>query len=102
MISRYTNVFDKVAGGVVNIAIVLVAACGIQKATGGGQLHELGRGWAKSFMQRMGFMMRKATKTAKKLPPNSEELKESHDIFDGGGEQHFSRFNSQQGSPTGL
>ena len=57
---------------------------------GGGGLHELGRGWAKSFMQRMGFVMRKATKTAKKLPPNSEELKESYDIFDGGGEQHFS------------
>ena len=37
-----------------------------QKATGGGQLHELGRGWAKSFMQRMGFVMRKAAKTAKK------------------------------------
>ena len=53
----------------------------------GGQLHELGRGWAKSFMQRMGFVMGKATKTAKKLPPNSEELNESYDIFDGGGEQ---------------
>ena len=49
-----------------------------------GQLHEHGRGWAKSFMQRMGFVMRKAAKTAKKLPPNSEELKESYDIFDGG------------------
>ena len=54
----------------------------------GGQLHELGRGWAKSFMQRMGFVMRKAAKTAKKLPPNSEELKESYDIFDDGGEPH--------------
>ena len=43
----------------------------------GGQLHELGRGWAKSFMQRIGFVMRKTTKTAKKLPPNSEE---SYDI----------------------
>ena len=30
--------------------------------------------------------MRKATKTAKKL----EELKESYDIFDDGGEQHSS------------
>ena len=53
-------------------------------------LHELGRGWTKSCMQRMGFAMRKATKTSKKLPPNSEELKESYDIFDGGGEQHSS------------
>ena len=57
---------------------------------GGGQLHELGRGWAKSFMQRMGSVVRKATKTAKKLPPNSEEPKERNDIFDGGGEQHSS------------
>ena len=48
--------------------------------------HELGRGWAKSFIQRMGFVMRNATKTAKKLSPNSEELKESYDIFDGSGE----------------
>ena len=28
--------------------------------------------------------------TAKKLPQNSEELKERYDIFDGGGEQHSS------------
>ena len=55
-----------------------------------GQLHELGRGWAKSFMQRMGFVVRKATKTAKKLPRNSEELKESYDIFDGSREPHSS------------
>ena len=60
-----------------------------------GKLHELGRGWSKSFMERIGFVMRKATKTAKKLPPNSEELKESYDIFDGSGKQHSSRFDSQ-------
>ena len=64
----------------------------------GGQLHELGRYWAKSFMQRMGFVMRKATKTVKKLPPHSEELKESCGIFKGGGEQHSSWFDSQLGS----
>ena len=57
---------------------------------GGGGLYELVRGWAKSFMHRMGFVIRKVTKTAKKLPPNSEELKESYNIFDGGGEQHSS------------
>ena len=28
-----------------------------------------------------GYVMRKATKTAKKVSPNSEELKESYDIF---------------------
>ena len=81
--------FDKVAGGV-NSAIALADARGIQKATGSGQLNELGRGWSKSFMERMGFGMTKDTKTAKKLPPNWEELKESYDIFNGGGEQDFS------------
>ena len=92
MISKGTNVFDKVVRGVVNSAIALAAARGIEKATGGGggQLHELGRYWAKSFMQRVGFVMRKAPKTAKKLPPHSEELKESYDIFDDDGEQHSS------------
>ena len=57
---------------------------------GGGQLHELGRYWGKSFMQHMGFVMRKDPKTAKKLSSHSEELKESYDIFDDGGEQHSS------------
>ena len=51
----------------------------------------LGRGRAKSFMERMGFVMRKATKTDnKKLPPNDDDLKQNYKIFDGGGEQHFS------------
>ena len=54
-----TNVFDKVAGGVVNSAIGLAAARGIQKSTGSGQLNELGRGWSKSFMEHMGFVMAK-------------------------------------------
>ena len=36
--------FDKVAGGVVNSAIALAAARGIQKSTGSGQLNALGRG----------------------------------------------------------
>ena len=58
----------------------------------------LGRGRAKSFMERMGFVVRKATKTAKKLPPNDDDLKQNYKIFDGGGEQHFSWFDSQLGS----
>ena len=62
----------------------MAAARGIQKTTGSGELHELGRGWSKSFMERMGFVTRKAKKTAKKLPPNSKELKESYDIVIGG------------------
>ena len=31
-----------------------------------------------------------STKTTNKLPPDSEELKESYDIFNDGGEQHSS------------
>ena len=45
-------------------------------------------------MEHMGFV----TKTAKKLPPNSEELKESYDIFNDVGEQHSSGFDTQLGS----
>ena len=58
------------------------------RGAGSGQLNEFGRGWSKSCMERMGFVMTKDTKAAKMLPPNSEELKESYDIFNGGGEQH--------------
>ena len=60
------------------------------KATESGQLNELGRGWSKSSTEHMGFVMTKDTKKAKMLPPNWEELKESYDIFNGGGEQHSS------------
>ena len=49
------------AAGVVNSTIALPAARDIQKATGNWQLHDLGRGWSKSVMERMGFIMRKAT-----------------------------------------
>ena len=65
-----------------------MAAHGIHNATGSGQLNELGRGWSKSFMESMGFVMRNAMKTAKKLSSKVEEPNESYDIFDGGGEQH--------------
>ena len=43
-------------------------ARGTQKATGSGQLNVLGRGWSKSLMERMGFVMTKDTKTDKTLP----------------------------------
>ena len=49
-------------------------------------------------MERMGFVMTKDAKAAKMLPPNSEELKESYDIFNGGGEPHSCCFDSQLGS----
>ena len=43
-------------------------ACGIQKATGSGQLNNLGRGWSKSVMERMGFVVTKDTKPAEMFP----------------------------------
>ena len=39
-------------------------------------------------MERMGFVMTKDAKAAKMFPPNSEEIKESYAILNGGGEQH--------------
>ena len=81
--------FDTVVGGVVTSAIALADARGIQKATGNGQLNELGRGWSKSSTEHMGFVVTKDTKKANMLPANWEELKESYDIFNGG-EQHSS------------
>ena len=73
------------ASGVVNSVNALAAASGTQKATGSGQLREIGRGWSNVFVERKGFVVRK--ENAKKLPPSCEEPKESYDIFDGGGEQ---------------
>ena len=59
--SAGTNVgpIDKVDGGVVNSAIALAAARDIQKSTGSGHRNELERGWSKSFMERMCFVMTK-------------------------------------------
>lgn len=71
----------RAAGGVVNRNIVLAAARGIishKKPSllkeHGGTL-ELGQKWAESFLQRRGFVRRKATKAARKLPPDYPELK---------------------------
>ena len=47
------NESENVARGVVNIAIALATTRDIQKATGSGQLNELGRGWSKSSMEHM-------------------------------------------------
>ena len=52
------NVFDQVAGAIVNSAIVLAAARSVPKSTRSGQLMSgLGRGWSNSFMEHMGFVM---------------------------------------------
>ena len=71
----------RAAGGIVNRNIVIAAARGIishKKPSllkeHGGSL-ELGKKWAESFLQRRGFVRRKATKAARKLPPDYPELK---------------------------
>ena len=69
-------------GGVVNTAIVEAAAQGIISARCPGKLqHEggdicIGKDWAKSLMQRMGFVKRKVSNAGKVLPAEYEELKE--------------------------
>ena len=57
---------------------------------GGSYISSEEAGQSRSSNACMGFVIRKAKNTAKKFPPNSEEMKESYDIFDGGGEQHSS------------
>ena len=79
--------WDKVAGGVVNSTIALAAARAIQKAKGAGSHMSL----EKSFMQRMGFVMRRLRRRLRSCPQiRRSMIEESYDIFDGGGEQHSS------------
>lgn len=61
-------------GGIVNAQICIAAALGIVRAQKptllpkfGGTL-VLGKPWAKSFLKRLGFVRRKTTKAARKLP----------------------------------
>ena len=56
---------------------------------GGSYISSEEAGQSRSSNACMGFVIRKAKNTAKKFPTNSEELKESYDIFDGGGEHVF-------------
>lgn len=69
------------AGGTVNRSIVIAAAKGILGCKNptllpenGGHVH-LDRGWAQSLMKRMNFVKRKATKAARKIPPDFDALK---------------------------
>ena len=87
----------RAAGGIVNCNIVVAAAKGfishkkpsLLKEHGGSL--DLGKKWAESFLVRRGFVKRKATKAARKLPPDYPDLKlaylkriqdevEAHDI----------------------
>jgi len=68
-------------GGVVNSAIVIATARGILKDTNRGLLEEnggpisLNKTWAKSILKRMGWVKRKGTKAARKLPENFENVR---------------------------
>ena len=69
-------------GGCISLKIILGAAIGILKATrpsalkvNGGPL-SLTKHWAKSFATRHKLVKRKATKAAKKIPSNFQEVKD--------------------------
>ena len=71
----------RLAGGIVNRSIVQAAAKGIVTHSNPSQLQEhgghvqIGVKWAESFLRCRGYVKRKATKAARKLPPNFEDLK---------------------------
>ena len=69
------------AGGIVNRAIVIAAATGVVQhnnptilCSHGGSL-ELGKKWADSILLRMELVKRKATKAARKVPPDFADIK---------------------------
>ena len=74
----------RAAGGVINRKITIIAtAMGIVSyrnrsllSTYGGSI-ELTRTWAESIIHRMGYVKRKGTKAARKVPENLPELKEN-------------------------
>ena len=71
----------RAAGGIVNCNIVIAAAKGfishkrpsLLKEHGGSL--DLTKKWAESFLRHRGFVKRKATKAARKLPPDYPDLK---------------------------
>ena len=87
LLGRYDDdVYDYIkclrrSGGVVNSTIVISAAKGIITHKNPGLLKEyggsveLGKKWAESFLIRRGYVKRKATKAARKLPPDFSTLK---------------------------
>ena len=71
----------RLAGGIVKRAIVIAAATGVVQhnnptilCSHGGSL-ELGKKWADSILLRMGLVKHKATKAARKVPPDFAEIK---------------------------
>ena len=71
----------RLAGGIVNRAIVIAAARGIVEHNNPSLLCEhggtiqLGKKWADSLMTRMNYAKRKATKAARKVPVDFSEIK---------------------------
>ena len=71
----------RLARGIVNRSIVQAAAKGIIAHKNAAPLKEhggpieIGIKWTESFLRRRGYVKRKATKAARKLPPNFEDLK---------------------------
>ena len=71
----------RLAGGIVNRAIVIAAATGIVEYHNPALLHThggpvvLGKKWADSLLGRMGLVKRKATKVARKLPDDFSDVK---------------------------
>jgi hypothetical protein len=68
------------AGAIVNCSVVIAAAKGILMHRDPGLLHHvsLDRGWAASILDRMGYVKRKSTKTARKLPEDFDEVKNTY------------------------
>lgn len=75
--------FTGIAGGVVNHNIIVAAATGIVQYHNRAMLKEYGgtlsfdKPFTRSVMERMGYVKRKGTKAAKKLPPDFDEVKTS-------------------------
>ncbi len=71
----------RLAGGIINRSIVIAAARGIRSHLAHARLKEHGgdieieRSWAQSFLGRLGYVRRKGTKAARKIPANFEEIK---------------------------
>ena len=71
----------RLAGGIVNRSIVIAAATGIVEhnnpalLTNHGGTIELTKKWADSILLRMNLVKRKATKAARKVPPDFPEIK---------------------------
>ena len=82
MVKDYIHAL-RLAGGIVNRSIVVAAATGIIEHLDPSRLSKHGgditieHAWAKSFLSRLGFVRRKGTKAARKLPSDYEDIKAS-------------------------